>query len=79
MQFRSLLLRAAATAIALGATFASAAYVTAHLKNPSAPLQPSVLNTGQGASLGLPGGGRLAISPSVKPADVQPVASTHAS
>lgn len=72
------MLRAGATAIALGATFASAAYVTAHLKNPNAPLQPSVLSNSQAASAGLPNGG-LTIAPSVHHANVQPVASTHAS
>ncbi len=63
MQLRPLLLKAGATAVALGATLISALYVTVHLKNPSAPLQPSVLN----------------ISPSVQPSDVQPVTSTYAS
>jgi hypothetical protein len=63
MQLRPLLLKAGATLVALGATLTSALYVTAHLKNPSAPLQPSVLS----------------ISPSVTPADVQPVTTTYAS
>ena len=63
MQLRPLLLKAGATVITLGATLLSALYVTAHLKNPSAPLQPSVLS----------------ISASVQPADVQPVTTTYAS
>jgi hypothetical protein len=63
MQLRPLLLKAGATLVALGATLTSALYVTAHLKNPSAPLQPSVLS----------------ISPSVTPSDVQPVTTTYAS
>ena len=63
MQLRPLLLKAGATAITLGATLISALYVTAHVKNPSAPLQPSVLS----------------ISPSVEPSSVQPVTSTYAS
>ena len=40
---RPLLLKVAATALSLAATAASAAYVTAHVKNPAAPLQPPVL------------------------------------
>jgi hypothetical protein len=79
MQIRAAFLRAGATAVALAATVASAAYVTAHLKNPAAPLQPPVLSAGDGASVGLPGGATFAIAPSVRHADVQPVASTHAS
>ena len=63
MQLRPLLLKAGATAVTLGATLISALYVTAHVKNPSAPLQPSVLN----------------ISPSAQPSNVQPVTSTYAS
>jgi multidrug efflux pump subunit AcrA (membrane-fusion protein) len=63
MQLRPLLLKACATLVTLGATLTSALYVTAHLKNPSAPLKPSVLT----------------ISASVQPSDVQPVTSTYAS
>lgn len=63
MQLRPVLLKAGATAITLGATLLSALYVTAHLKNPSAPLRPSVLN----------------ISPSIQASNVQPVTSTYAS
>ena len=40
---RPLLLKVAATVLSLAATAASAAYVTAHVKNPQAPLQPPVL------------------------------------
>jgi len=43
MNLRPVLLKVAATVISLAATVASAAYVTAHLKNPAAPLQPAVL------------------------------------
>ena len=43
MNLRPLLLKAGATVLSLAATVASAAYVTAHLKNPSAPLKPAVL------------------------------------
>ena len=42
---RSLLLKVVATALSLAATAASAAYVTAHLKNSVAPLQPPVLTS----------------------------------
>jgi hypothetical protein len=63
MHLRPLLLKAGATVITLGATLLSALYVTAHLKNPSAPLKPSVLT----------------ISASVQPSDVQPVTTTYAS
>ena len=63
MQLRPLLLKAGATLVTLGATLTSALYVTAHLKNPSAPLKPSVLT----------------ISASVQPSDVQPVTTTYAS
>ncbi len=79
METRSVLLRAGATVLTLATTVASALYVTAHLKNPSAPLQPSVLNASQGSSVDLPGGGTLTLSPSVRPSDTQPVTSTYAS
>jgi len=42
---RPLLLKIGATVLSLVATAASAAYVTAHIKNPSAPLQPPVLSS----------------------------------
>lgn len=76
---RSLLLKAGATALTLGTTVASALFVTAHLKNPDAPLQPTVLSSSTGGSMSLPGGATFNIAPSVHHADVQPVASTHAS
>jgi hypothetical protein len=63
MQLRPLVLKAGATVITLGATLLSALYVTAHVKNPSAPLQPSVVT----------------ISSSVQTSDVPPVTSTYAS
>lgn len=43
MNVRSLLLKIGATVLSLIATAASAAYVTSHLKNPAAPMQPAVL------------------------------------
>jgi len=42
---RPLLLKIGATVLSLLATGASAAYVTAHVKNPNAPLQPPVLSS----------------------------------
>lgn len=70
---RSALLKVAATVLTLGATVASAAYVTSHLKNPSAPLQPAVL-TGTTAL-----GGTVVVGPSVQPTAEPPVTSTYAS
>ncbi len=60
---RSLLLKAGATALTLATTVVSAHYVASHLKNPSAPLHPTVLS----------------IAPSVRQSDVKPVTSTYAS
>jgi hypothetical protein len=71
---RPFLLKLGATALTLGATLASALYVTAHLKNPSAPLQPSVLASQPGGAVG-----GVTITPGVRQADVQPVTSTYAS
>jgi hypothetical protein len=69
---RSLLLKAGATVLTLGSTLASAMYVTAHLKNPSAPLQPTVLAS-------QPGTAGLTVTPGVRQSDVPPVTSTYAS
>jgi hypothetical protein len=63
IDLRSSALKVVATAFALAATTASAMFVTAHLKNPAAPLRPSVLT----------------VAPSIRPADVKPVTSTYAS
>ncbi len=71
---RPFLLKLGATALTLGATLASVLYVTAHLKNPSAPLQPTVLASHQGGSVG-----GVTITPGVRKGDVQPVTSTYAS
>ena len=67
------LLKATSTVLTLGATVASAAYVTAHLKNASAPLQPPVLTST--ATLG----GAVVVGPSVQPTTEPPVTSTYAS
>jgi hypothetical protein len=75
---RPFFLKAAATALTLGATVASALFVTAHLKNVSAPLQPPVVNAGSAASVDT-AGGKLTVGPSVQASDQQPVTSTYAS
>ncbi|HXM58495.1 MAG TPA: hypothetical protein VOB72_24050 [Candidatus Dormibacteraeota bacterium] len=69
---RSLLLKAAATALTVLAAAAAAIHVGGHLKTASAPLHPSVLGTA-------PAGGKLSLSPSVRSGDVQAVTSTYAS
>ncbi len=61
---KGLILKAGATALALGATLLSALYVTSHLKNPVAPLQPPVLGTAE---------------VEVASPQVQPLTSTYAS
>jgi len=71
---RSFLLKVGATVLTLGTTVASAMYVTAHLKNPSAPLQPTVVASQQGGNVG-----GLTFTPGVRQSDVQPVTSTYAS
>jgi hypothetical protein len=71
---RPFLLKLGATVLTLGTTAASALYVTAHLKNPSAPLQPTVLASQQGGQAG-----GVTITPGVRQGDVQPVTSTYAS
>jgi hypothetical protein len=71
---RPFLLKLGATALTLGTTAVSALYVTAHLKNPSAPLQPTVLASQQGGEVG-----GVTITPGVRQSDVQPVTSTYAS
>ncbi|TMD30571.1 MAG: hypothetical protein E6I95_15220 [Chloroflexi bacterium] len=69
---RSLLLKFGATVLTLGTTLASAMYVTAHLKNPSAPLQPTVLASQSSTAA-------VTVTPGVRQTDVQPVTSTYAS
>jgi len=66
-------MKVAATVLTLGATAASAAFVTSHLKNPGAPLQPPVL-TGTSAL-----GGAVVVGPSVQPTNQPPITSTYAS
>jgi len=75
---RLLLIKAVATALNVAATVASALFVTAHLKNPAAPLQPAVLNAGNGAS-STAADGTLTVGPSVQPSSAEPMTSTYAS
>jgi hypothetical protein len=75
---RTVILKAGATLLTVAATVLSALYVTAHLKNPAAPLQPTVLNASRGASVSAPGG-TLTLGPSVQPSTAHPVTSTYAS
>lgn len=75
---RIFLLKAVATVLTVGASALSAFYVTAHLKNPAAPLRPAVLSSGRASTLSAPGGS-VTLGPSVQPGDVQPVTSTYAS
>lgn len=75
---RAVLLKAGATVLTLATTALSAVYVTSHLKNPAAPLRPTVLSASRSTTLSAPGG-TLTVGPSVQPSDVQPVTSTYAS
>ena len=70
---RLFLMKAVATALTIGATSASAVFVTSHLKNPSAPLQPSVLNASTTSLAG------VSVGPSVQPTNEPPMTSTYAS
>jgi hypothetical protein len=75
---RTVILKAGATLLTVAATALSALYVSAHLKNPAAPLQPTVLNVSRDASVSAPGG-TLTLGPSVQPTTAHPVTSTYAS
>ena len=75
---RPFLLKAAATALTLGATVASSVFVTTHLKNSAAPLQPRVVNAGAAAAVDT-AGGTLTVGPSVQSSNQQPMTSTYAS
>ena len=70
---RPVLLKVAAPVLTLGATVASAFYVTTHLKNPAAPLQPVVLTSTSTV------GGTVVVGPSVQPTNQPPITSTYAS
>lgn len=75
---RTAFLKFGATVLTVATTLLSALYVTSHLKNPAAPLQPTVLSA-SGASTVSVQGGSLTLGPSVQPSNVQPVTSTYAS
>lgn len=75
---RTFLLKAAATVLTLGATATSALFVTSHLKNPGAPLQPPVLHAGAGTTASALGG-TLTMGPSVQASNQEPMTSTYAS
>jgi len=75
---RLFLIKAVAAALTVGATVASAVFVTTHLKNPAAPLQPAVVNAGNGSSTTALGG-TLTVGPSVQPSNAEPMTSTYAS
>jgi len=75
---RTFLLKGAATALTMCTTVASALFVTSHLKNPAAPLQPPVL-TAANSSSNAAVGGTLTIGPSVQPSNAEPMTSTYAS
>jgi hypothetical protein len=70
---RLFLMKAVATALTIGATAASAVFVTSHLKNPTAPLQPAVLNASTTSVAG------VSVGPSVQPTNEPPMTSTYAS
>jgi hypothetical protein len=57
--------------LTLATTAASALYVTSHLKNSSAPLQPTVITSAQLNA--------VTLTPGVQQSDVTPVTSTYAS
>jgi hypothetical protein len=75
---RPLLLKVAATSLTLGATVASAFYVSAHLKNAAAPLQPAVVGAQQGSGSSALDGA-VVVGSSVHPTDQPPLTSTYAS
>ena len=67
------ILKIAATLLTLGSTAASAVFVTSHLKNATAPLQPTVLTRTSTF------GGTVVVGPSVQPTTQDPITSTYAS
>ncbi|HKW58183.1 MAG TPA: hypothetical protein VJR46_00265 [Candidatus Dormibacteraeota bacterium] len=70
---RPLVLKAATTALTLGATLASALFVTSHIKNATAPLQPPVMASSSGV------GSVVVVGPAVQPTTAPPITSTYAS
>jgi hypothetical protein len=74
---RSLLLKAAATALTIAAAAAAVVHVSGHLKSAAAPLHPAVVGGSVVATVG--GDGKLHLAPSVRTGGVQAVTSTYAS
>jgi hypothetical protein len=70
---RTLALKLAATMVTLGATAASAMFVTGHIKNSAAPLQPPVMSSSVGV------GSVVVVAPAVQPTTASPITSTYAS
>ena len=75
---RTVFLKLGATVLTVATTLLSALYVTSHLKNPAAPLQPTVLSASGASTVSAPGG-ILTLGPSVQSSNVQPLTSTYAS
>jgi hypothetical protein len=74
---RSLVLKAAATALTLAAAGAAAVHVGAHVKDsPASPLHPGVMG---GSVVATASGGKLSLTPSVRSGGVRPVTSTYVS
>lgn len=71
---QALLLKATATVVTLGSAMLSAVYVSGHVKSTAAPLHPAVLSAASTAQAG-----RLALTPSIRQANVEAVTSTYAS
>jgi hypothetical protein len=69
---QALVLKAGATLLTMLAALGSAGYVSAHVKNGTAPLHPPVASAQSNA-------GQLTLTPSVHSGHVEAVTSTHAS
>ena len=76
---RPFLLKAGATLLTLAGTLTSALYVTAHLKNPGAPLRPSVLDAAKAATATIPFTGTVTLTPAISTSEEDPLTSTYAS
>jgi hypothetical protein len=76
---REVLLPPAATALTVIAVLASALYVAAHPKNPSAPLQPPVARPSASVAPAPRPTGRIQILPGVQATTLPAVTGTHVS
>jgi hypothetical protein len=76
---RSVLLKAAATAVTIAAAAAAIVHVSGHLKSAGAPLHPAVVGGAASAAVTVGGDGKLHLTPSVRTGGVQAVTSTYAS